>query len=172
MIQARHLFVGHKANESGTALQSEFAIYRKQESLQRGQVQTDRALTILHSMQITLHSRGIRRASLDRHSWLRYGLLWSRRILAMPLAIGAPLWVGGVMFLVGADDLLDEIMAHHVLFAELDYADSREAPANFQGPNQTGCFPCGEVDLRDIAGNHCLGIKSQARQKHLHLLAG
>src|SRR5205807_10263194 len=57
------------------------------------------------------------------------------------LAIGgacAALWLGAIILLIGADDLLHQVVTHHVFFTELRYADSFNFFAYFQSFHQAG----------------------------------
>src|SRR6202166_4695627 len=80
--------------------------------------------------------------------------------------------MGDVPLLVSADDLLHQIVAHDVLFAELDGANAIDLAADFEGFHEARLLSGRQVDLCDVTGDDRLGIKTQARQKHLHLLAG
>src|SRR5262245_30891008 len=74
--------------------------------------------------------------------------------------------------LVGGDDLLHEAVAHDVALAELDEANAADVAQDLARLDQAGGLPERQVDLRDVAGDHRLRAVTEARQEHLHLLAG
>src|SRR5262249_52083336 len=74
--------------------------------------------------------------------------------------------------LVSRDDLLHEAMAHHVALGELDEPDALDAAQDLARLDQTRSLACRQIDLRDVAGDHGLRTEAEARQEHLHLLAG
>src|ERR1700722_4897149 len=77
-----------------------------------------------------------------------------------------------VPLFVSTDDLLHQIVAHDIFLAELNSADTVDFAANFESFDQARLLSGGQVDLRDVTSDDRLGIKAQAGQKHLHLLAG
>src|SRR6266481_5568826 len=95
-----------------------------------------------------------------------------RSLFRQPGSLPPALRVPRIMLLIRPDNLLHQVVPHHVLLAELHRADSRNSPANFHGLDQPALLPARQVNLRDVPGNHGLRIESQPRQKHLHLLAG
>src|ERR1700731_4050630 len=56
--------------------------------------------------------------------------------------------VRDVPLFIGANDLLNQIVTHHVLLAELNGADAIDFPADFQRLHEARLFPSGQVDLR------------------------
>src|SRR5580698_2295682 len=77
-----------------------------------------------------------------------------------------------IILLIGADNLLDEVVADDVFFAELGNANALDFTADFERFDETGLFALRQIDLGDIAGDNGLGVETEARQEHLHLLAG
>src|SRR5215212_545704 len=74
--------------------------------------------------------------------------------------------------LVRFDDLLDEAMAHHVLVVEVNERDALDLRDNLERLDEPRRARARQVDLRDVAGDDRLRAKPEARQEHLHLLAG
>jgi hypothetical protein len=74
--------------------------------------------------------------------------------------------------LIGGDDVLHQTVADHVFFAEKDKLDVFDIPQNLLRLLETGARASGEIDLRDIAGDHRLGAVPEAGEEHLHLLGG
>src|SRR5580704_10209232 len=86
--------------------------------------------------------------------------------------LAATLRLGTIILLIGADDLLYQVVAHDIFFCEVGDADLVDFAADFQRLNQPGFLARRQVDLRDVTGDDGLGIKAQAREKHLHLFTG
>ena len=63
-------------------------------------------------------------------------------------------------------------MTHHVARIKKCKADALDVLEHFGHLDQTRRRAARQIDLRHIAGHHCRGIKTQARQKHFHLLNG
>src|SRR6266404_586911 len=63
-------------------------------------------------------------------------------------------------------------MAHDVFFSEIDELDSLQIRQHAFGFNQATAFTRRQINLSDVARNHCLGPETDACQKHLHLFAG
>ena len=78
----------------------------------------------------------------------------------------------GVVFLVGADDALDEVVADDIFFAELGAADAFDPAADFKSFNEAAAFAGRQINLRDVAGDDSFGVEAEARQKHFHLFTG
>ena len=76
------------------------------------------------------------------------------------------------MLIVGADDSLYEVMTHHVAFVEVHKGEAVYALQNIDCFDQPAAAGGGQVDLRYVAGDDRLGIKSQAGYEHFHLLRG
>ena len=55
-----------------------------------------------------------------------------------------------------------------VKWQKRDAADAREQLARLE---QARALPARQVDLRDVAGDHRLGVEAEAGEEHLHLLA-
>src|SRR3989454_2671286 len=80
--------------------------------------------------------------------------------------------LGGVKLFVGFDDLLDQVVTDDVALVEMNKGDAADFSADIHGLEQSGAAAAGEVNLRDVAGDHGFGIEAEAGQKHFHLLAG
>src|SRR5208282_4150882 len=104
------------------------------------------------------------RSSFGNVRWRRYGLRFQQR----QLLLRQPHFV----LVVGANDSLHQVMTHHVAFVEVYERQSVDALQDFDRFDQTAAARGGQVDLRDVAGDHRLGTKSQAGDEHLHLLRG
>ena len=74
------------------------------------------------------------------------------------------------MFLVGRNDARHQRMADHVLGDKIGEGDAAHFPEDIGGLDQAALLAPGEIDLGDVAGDHCLGADADARQEHLHLL--
>src|SRR5438552_1366933 len=85
--------------------------------------------------------------------------------------ISAALRLSYIILFIGANDLLHQVVPHHVLLAKLYHADSVDLPAHFQRLNQAGLLSLRQVDLCNVAGDHRFGVEAQPRQEHFHLLA-
>src|SRR5437016_14317701 len=72
--------------------------------------------------------------------------------------------------LVGLDDHLHQFVTHDVLFAEVDEVNALNAGQYLLSFDQAAALARRKIDLGYIAGDYCLRTKSDARQKHLHLL--
>src|SRR5690349_10828097 len=81
-------------------------------------------------------------------------------------SVYAALRLSYIILFIGTDDLLHQVVPHHVLLAELHHADPINLPANFQRLNQAGLLPLRQVDLSNVAGNHRFGVEAQSRQEH------
>src|SRR5687768_12428236 len=113
-------------------------------------------------------ARGAVRASQrarppSRTGWPRPSLTVTRRpLLPGSTAVGV----------VSLHDLLHELMADDILLVEPDELDALDVADDLHGFDQARGAARGQVDLRDVAGDHRLGPEAQAREEHLHLLAG
>ena len=70
------------------------------------------------------------------------------------------------MFLVRLDDALNEIVTDNVALVEMNYGDAFNFADDFDGLDQAGTPLDRQINLRDVAGDHRLGIESQAREEH------
>jgi len=52
--------------------------------------------------------------------------------------LAAALRLSTIILLIGADDLLHQVMAHHIFFGEVGDADAVDFAADFQGFDQAG----------------------------------
>src|SRR3990172_3201488 len=85
---------------------------------------------------------------------------------------GGPCVRGGAVFIVCFDDLLHKIVANHVPLIEVDEGDTANLTDDLHGLDQAGTAPGGQINLRNVSGDHGFGVESQPGQKHFHLLAG
>src|ERR1700678_967315 len=67
---------------------------------------------------------------------------------------------GFLMALVGFYDLLHQAVADNVAFVEIDKADSFPAAQHLHGIAQTAALSGRQIDLRQVAGDHHLGIEA------------
>src|SRR5208282_2745237 len=78
----------------------------------------------------------------------------------------------GFVFVVGADDSLHQVMADYVAFIKVHEGQAVYTFQNFGRFDQAAAAGGGQVDLRYVAGDHCLGTESQSGDEHLHLFRG
>ncbi len=78
--------------------------------------------------------------------------------------------LGGVVAVVGGDDLADQAVADDVLVGELAEGDVVHAVEDRLHLAQARLRAAGKVDLRDVTRHDHLGVETQAGQEHLHLL--
>src|SRR5579863_1268699 len=90
----------------------------------------------------------------------------------MIIGSGAIAVLPAIVFFVSLDDALHEVVTHHVAFVEMDDGDAFDFPDHVESFDQTGTPFRRQIDLRHIASDYGLGIKTQAREEHFHLLAG
>src|SRR5713226_1969210 len=79
-----------------------------------------------------------------------------------PFAIrGVPtaLRLSTIILFIGADNLLHQVVPHNVLLSKLHHGDPVNLAANFQRFDQAGLLSLRQVDLRNVAGNHRLGVE-------------
>src|SRR6185503_14722412 len=69
-------------------------------------------------------------------------------------------------------DLLHELVPHDVPFVEVHEADPVDVADDVERLDEARHPPARQIDLRDVAGDDRLRTKPEARQEHLHLLAG
>src|SRR5207244_1878120 len=74
--------------------------------------------------------------------------------------------------LVSLDDHLYQLVTHDVLFVEVDEFNAFDISQYAFGLHQAAPFSGGQINLRYVAGNNRLRAETNAREKHLHLLAG
>src|SRR5262245_35504160 len=72
--------------------------------------------------------------------------------------------------LVGLDDLLHEPVPDDVAVVEVRKGNALDGADDLHGFDEPRHPARGQIDLRDVAGNHRLRSEPQAREKHLHLL--
>src|SRR3954464_6697324 len=76
------------------------------------------------------------------------------------------------MRFVGPDNHLDEAMAHDIFVGEIDELDAFYIGEDTLGFDEAAALSGREIDLGYVAGDDGLGAEADARQEHLHLLAG
>ena len=76
------------------------------------------------------------------------------------------------MLLVSGDDGTNQLVAYHVTFVEIDDRNAGNVFQRLKRFDHTGTLVRGQIDLRHIAGDHALGIRTDAREQHEHLLGG
>ena len=77
-----------------------------------------------------------------------------------------------IVLLVGGNDLLHECVAHNVRPGQTADGDVVDAVEDAQRLLETGRLVRRQVDLRHVAGDDDVRAEADARQEHLHLLAG
>ena len=76
------------------------------------------------------------------------------------------------LFGIGANDLLHQRMADHVNICKVGKTYSPNTFKNTISFNEAGLFPFRQINLGDIAGDDCFGIKTQPGKEHFHLFMG
>src|SRR6185437_8149543 len=66
----------------------------------------------------------------------------------------------------------NKIVADNVALVEVNDGDAFDLADDFDGFDEAGTALAGQIDLRDVAGDDRLGIKTEARKEHFHLFAG
>src|ERR1700740_3430951 len=61
------------------------------------------------------------------------------------------------------------MMAHHILFVEIYEGESFDRLEDLDRLNQSTAARVRQIDLRDVAGDHCFRIETQPGDEHLHL---
>src|SRR5581483_12083989 len=61
-------------------------------------------------------------------------------------------------------------MSHYVAFIEVVERDSVYTFQYVDGFDQAAAARIRQIDLCDVAGDHCLRVKTKSRDEHLHLL--
>src|SRR2546426_5540566 len=70
--------------------------------------------------------------------------------------------------IVRPDDARHELVADNVAIVEVDHRDALDIAEDLARKHQAALFP-GEVDLRDVPGDHGLRAKAETSEEHLHL---
>src|SRR5207249_3452628 len=81
-----------------------------------------------------------------------------------------PLRLGAGVTAVRLDDLLDDLVPHHVLRIEVAERHAVDACEDLLDGDQAGLGPRREVDLCVVARDDGPGAEAEAREEHLHLL--
>ena len=66
-----------------------------------------------------------------------------------------------LVFIVGVNDALHQLMPHHVSFVEMRKRQPLHVFQHVHRLDETAAARVRQVDLRDVAGNHGLGVESQ-----------
>ena len=74
------------------------------------------------------------------------------------------------MIFIRADDALHQHMPHDVAFVEVVERDAVHAFEHFGSFDESAAAGVWQIDLRDVSGDHCLGVEAETRHEHLHLL--
>src|SRR5205823_7169737 len=75
----------------------------------------------------------------------------------------------GAGLLVRVDDVLDDLVSHHVACTQVDEPQAVDPTEHLVETDQTAAA-ARHVDLRDVARDHGLRSETDAREEHLHLL--
>src|ERR1700691_389260 len=75
-----------------------------------------------------------------------------------------------LVLVVGANNPLHQMMANYVALVEVHECQAVYRLQDVDRFDQSAAARRGQVDLRHVAGDHRLGIKSESGDKHLHLL--
>ena len=75
------------------------------------------------------------------------------------------------MFFICSDDQLNQLMADYIFISEIDKFYILEVRKDSLRLDQSASFSRREINLGNVAGDHGFRTKSDAGQKHLHLLA-
>src|SRR5262245_25507679 len=116
------------------------------------------------SSQHSNESKSARRKAVTRRSRgeLTWRVRWRLRRTSSVMAFAA-------MFLVGADDALDERMTDHVAAGKLDDGDAVHIPQRVMGLDETGMFVRRQVDLRFIPRDDRFRAVAKPGEEHEHL---
>jgi len=71
--------------------------------------------------------------------------------------------------IVGFNNVLHQLVTDHIPFVEVDESYAFDVSQNFPHLDQAGDPFRRQIDLRNISGDHHLGVKPKPREKHLHL---
>src|SRR5216117_3614641 len=114
--------------------------------------------------QRSSESKSVRRTLVMRRSKgeLTRRVRWRLRRTSSVMALAA-------MFLVSADDALDQRMTDHVAAGELDDGHTVHVRQRVMGLDQPGMFVRRKVDLRLITRHDGFRAVAKARQEHEHL---
>src|SRR3954451_20074700 len=74
------------------------------------------------------------------------------------------------ILVVGLDDPLNQLVAHHVLAAEAHELDALHAAEDVADHDQARTLAAVEVDLGDVTRHDHLRVEPEPREEHLHLL--
>src|SRR4051794_33951735 len=75
----------------------------------------------------------------------------------------------GVELVVGLDDLPHQLVPHDVVGGQPLEGDVVHLVEDALHDPQPGLHATGQVDLRDVAGDHDLGAEAEPGEEHLHL---
>ena len=74
--------------------------------------------------------------------------------------------------LVGTDDVLHQLVAHHIPVGEFADGDVVHLPQDTGGDDQTAFLLVRQVDLGGVSGNDHPAALAQTGEEHLHLFTG
>src|SRR6266851_863854 len=74
-----------------------------------------------------------------------------------------------LVLVIGANNALHQVMSHHIGFVEVNERQAFHALQYVNRFQQTAAPRVGQIDLRDVSGNHRFGVESEAGNEHLHL---
>jgi len=115
----------------------------------------------------TTSHRSIAQERFVGRRW-RQGGLGRRRLRLQQRQL--PLRQPRFVFIVGANDALHQVMTDHVAFVEMNERQPVHALQNLGRFDEAAAAGGGQVDLRDVAGDHSFRTKAEASHEHLHLL--
>ncbi len=80
--------------------------------------------------------------------------------------------IGAAVGTVRLDDALHEFMADHVAIREVREIDPIDPAQRRERLDEAAALVAGQIDLRRVAGDHRLAIRTEPREKHEHLFRG
>src|SRR5262249_40523416 len=63
-----------------------------------------------------------------------------------------------------------QLMPHNIALVKIRESETLDVLEHINCFQQATSASVGQIDLRNVPRDHCLGVKSQARHKHFHLL--
>ena len=76
------------------------------------------------------------------------------------------------VIVIGTDDALHEHVAHYVAFVEEVEGNAVDPFEDLSCFDQSAAARIRQIDLRDVARDHRLGVEAQTSNEHLHLFGG
>src|SRR5258708_15197027 len=74
-----------------------------------------------------------------------------------------------LVLVIGANNALHQVMSHHIGFVEVNERQAFHALQYVDRFQQAAAPRVGQINLRDVSGNHRFGVESEAGNEHLHL---